>query len=211
MILQYRLDDTILTSLQSRGVQPRHGPLILLSQNLVRKPNLRLVTRIKHRKCRLERHATPDIHAQTRTALDPTIAALRSAGQRAIVDVLAGDVELSSPNGEGECRKSGRAGEGVAAAGAACGGGGTGDLAVVGRDDGRGQVDEGGARVGDAVDGGGGEVVVADGVAGGREGPVARVRVDGRVGDGAGVFGGVDEAKVVGALCLVEMAISGCR
>jgi len=182
-------------------VQPRSGPLILLIQNLVRKSNLRLVTCIKHGKRRLERHSSPDIHAETRTALDPTITVRRAGCQRAIVDVLAGDVELGGPNRKGERWEVRRAGEGETTTGAACGGSGARDLAVVGGDDGRGEVDEGGARVGDAVDGRGGEIVIPNGVARRREGPVARIRVDGRVGDGAGVFGGVDETEVVSSLC----------
>lgn len=71
------------------------------------------------------------------------------------------------------------------------------DIGVVGGNDGGGQVDEGGAGVSNAGDGGVDKVVVTNTVAGGGELPVAGQLGHGGVGEVTGVSGAVDEAKVV--------------
>lgn len=75
--------------------------------------------------------------------------------------------------------------------------GGARDIGVVGGNDSGGQVDEGGACVSNADNGGVDKVVVTDTVAGGGELPVAGQLGHGGVGEVTGVSGAVDEAKVV--------------
>ena len=71
-------------------------------------------------------------------------------------------------------------------------------MLIVDGDDLGGEVEEGGAGVGDAGDGGGGEGG-ADAGTGRGECPVAWGGVHGGGGDRGGVFGGVDVVEVVGA------------
>ena len=72
-------------------------------------------------------------------------------------------------------------------------------MGVVCGDDGIGEEEEGGTRVGDSRDGRGYGVAGADRVAGGGKAPKSLAVVDGGVGDVARVFGVVNVAKVVGA------------
>ncbi len=98
---------------------------------------------------------------------------------------------------ESDGRQSSRAGEDVAAVG--LGVGGSRNLGVVCGDDDVREEEEGSSGVGNGLDGGGDGGAGADSVAGGGEAPEALAVVDGGVGDGAGVFGVVDVAEVVGA------------
>jgi hypothetical protein len=77
-----------------------------------------------------------------------------------------------------------------------------GDLGVVSVDCSVGHQDQSGAGVGDAGEAAGGVDRRADFIGGGGEFPEAVGGGDGRVGDGAGVFGGVGVAEVVGAVSL---------
>jgi hypothetical protein len=144
----------------------------------------------------LEEDVAKDRELKTVVGLDTSEALSPASGSE--VNVAAGDDESLAVDGDVEVGESGGAGEDVAALVAVvrC----AGDARVVVVDDVVGEEEEGGAGIGDggadgAAAGGGG----ADAVAAGVELPEAVGAVDGGVGDGSGVFGAVDEAKVVGA------------
>lgn len=144
-------------------------------------------------KLALEEDVTEDGKTDTAVGLETTEAL--GAGDAAIVHVGAGNGELGATDDGGEAGEGGGAREDVTALGAAVGG--TGDLGVVGVDDGVVEEEEGGAGVSDGVDGLGDGGAGADGVAVSGEAPVAFAAVGVDVGDAAGVLGAVDEAKVV--------------
>ena len=134
----------------------------------------------------LEEDVSKDAEADPVVRLDASEARRAARLHRRVVDVLAGDAELYAVEGEAKVWGRGRAREDVSAVGRAVGS--AGDLCVVGFDDGGGQVQEGGARVGDAVDGRLGLAAGADRVPGEAELPPPLAGVDVGVGDAARVL-----------------------
>lgn len=150
---------------------------------------------IKDNKGSLEGNITKDVDTDTRAALETTEAAGGAGGDGTKVEVVTGDNDAGGADTKSEVGQGPAAGEDVAAGRGAVGG--ARDLGPVGADDGGGEVEQGGAGVGDAVQGGGLEGAGADGVAGRGELPEALAGGDGGVGDGTGIGGGIDETKVV--------------
>lgn len=191
--------------LPSHRIHPNPPPSPLppqypLPQHLPRPPNPRHLPPLKNHKRRLQHRIPKDIHPQPPTTLQPPKTHLTPPRHRRIRhNPRRHRHPRRRPNPNHKVRRLGVARKHHAAVRLARVDG-AGDFAVVGADDGVREVEEGGARVGDAGERGGGEVG-ADAVARGGEGPVAGGGVDGGVGDGGGVFGGVDVAEVVGSFC----------
>jgi hypothetical protein len=141
----------------------------------------------------LEENVTEDGDTGTGAGLETSVAL--GAGDLSVVDVAAGDGELAATDDGGEAGESGGAGENVTTL--AVGVLGTGDLGVVGVDDVVGEEHEGGSGVGNGGVRAGDSSAAADRVAGGGELPEAVSVVDGDVGDGTGVLGGVNVTEVV--------------
>ena len=115
---------------------------------------------------------------------------------RCVADIASRDNGPVGANAEGDTGKCGAARENVTTLLLRVLG--TRNLAVVGSDDGGGEVEERGASVGDGVDAAARKGTRADGITVAGEFPEAVAGLDIDVGDRAGVFGCVDEAKVVG-------------
>ena len=171
---------------------------------LLRKTKARSRARVlKHHVATLEKNVAKDGKPEIGICLDATKACARACVRRSEVDQLAGHSLNDSANDDGEVGWCGAAREDVAA-------GllvelGAGERAVVGVGDGLVDVDEGGARVHDTVDGrlGGCSGLGSDCVACCLEAPEAPTGVGSDVGDRASVFAGVDETEVVAAWCAV--------
>lgn len=142
----------------------------------------------------LERDVAEDVDADAGAGLDAAEAGAAAVG--GVVDVGAGDDDAGGADAEGEVGQGRAAGEHVAAGRVVVLG--PRDLRPVGADDGAGEVQKGCAGVGDAVDAARLEGAAAHGVAGRAKLPETLARAHCRVCDGAGVLGGVDEAKVIG-------------
>lgn len=176
-------------------------------QILLRKPHPNLSPlMLKHNQPRLQRHPTPNINPHLSTALNPPKARIRPQRRGPVVDKLARNRKLLISHAKNKRRRRRAAGKDIAAVGARVES--AGDGLVVGVGDGRGQIQEGGAGVGDALDGLGDPGLGSHGVARGGPEPVAGVTDasaggsgDFGVGEVAGVLGGVDEAEVVGSFC----------
>lgn len=150
----------------------------------------------------LQEDVTEDGEAEARVALDTAVAGGAAGGDGGVVDDGAGHDGIVGADGDGEVGQGGGAVEDVAAILRALLS--AGDLLVVGSDDIGGEHHEGGAGVGNTLDGGAGGA--ADLVAIRGEHPEALRAVDGLVGNGAGVLGAVDEAEVIGAGSVVLQA-----
>lgn len=107
-------------------------------------------TAVKDHKRRLKSNIAEDIDTQSTAALDSSEASGAGSRDLSVVDVSWGDGELAASDAKGEAGDGRAAGEGVAAVVAVVGG--PGDLSVVGRHDGAGQVQESSAGVGDVCD-----------------------------------------------------------
>lgn len=179
------------------GTQPHPCRPFSLHQRFVRPAKSRRVFAIEHDKGRLEGDVAKDIDAEPAAALQAAKARRRAGRDALVVEIGRRDRDSgrSDAKRQGGQRRGAR--EHVTAVGPAVGG--ARDLTVVGRYDGRRQVQQRGARVGNARDGVGREARRADGVARRCPGPVARTGIDGHVRELSRVFGLVDEAKVVGA------------
>ena len=180
-------------SLQHQHGQKRNtkqASLSLVRESNPRRP-LRLVENDKHA---LEEDIPQNIEPDPRVGLDA--AETQPAADGRVSDVGAGHDERPAADDEGEVRQGGGAGVDVAALGVVVAR--AGDSVVVGRDNVLGQVEEGGARVGDAVaQVAAGRRVAANAVPARGEFPEAVARRHGDVGDGARVLGRVDVAEVV--------------
>ena len=186
-------------SLSLTLVQPlQSSPLpITHLRSLGRKAKLWRRSAAEHDELALEEDVTVDREPDARITLDTTKALRARRVGRRVVDVAAGHDGAVGADAERDAGQRGAAGKDVTTVRRRVGG--AGHLAVVGGDDGGGEVEERGAGVGDGVDAAAGEGAGADGVSVAGEFPEAVAGVDVYVGDGAGVLGGVDEAKVVGS------------
>lgn len=127
----------------------------------------------------LEEDVAEDREAQARVTLDTAEAGGAARGERGVVDQVAGDDGVVAADGNSEVRQGGGAGNGVATCGRVLLG--TGDLLVVGGDDVVVKHHQGGAGVGNALDGATGGA--ADLVTIGGEHPEALGAVDVGVGN----------------------------
>ena len=119
----------------------------------------------------LERNIAEDVDADGAAVLETTEAGRAALGDRAVVDVRSGDGDARAADAESEAGEGARAGEDIAAISIAVGR--TGNLLVVGLDDAEGEVEQGGAGIGNARDAAGGERAAANRVAGRGPGPVS--------------------------------------
>ncbi len=119
----------------------------------------------------LERNITEDVDADGAAVLETTEAGRAAFRDRAVVDVGSGDGDARTADAEGKAGEGARAGEDVTAIRVAVGR--SGDLLVVGLDDAEGEVEQGGAGIGDARDAAGGERAAANRVAARGPGPVS--------------------------------------
>lgn len=144
----------------------------------------------------LEEDVAEDVEPDARVVLDTAEAGAGAGGDGGVVDVLARHGLSDTADGDGEGGQGSTAREDVATLGVVVLS--AADLGVVSLDDGRVNVDQSCASVDDGVN------LIADGgaradlVAGGSEAPETLAVVDGNVGDGTSVLGGVDEAEVIG-------------
>lgn len=144
----------------------------------------------------LEEDVAEDVEPDARVVLDTAEAGAGAGGDGGVVDVLAGHGLSDTADGDGEGRQGSTAREDVATLGVVVLS--AADFGVVGLDDGSVNVDQSCASVDDGVN------LIADGgaradlVAGGSEAPETLAVVDGNIGDGTSVLGGVDKAEVVG-------------
>lgn len=144
----------------------------------------------------LEEDVAEDVEADALVGLDAAEAGAGAGGDGGVVDELSGNGLGDAADGDGEVGKSGRAGEYVTTLSAVDLG--AADLRVVGAGNGRVDVDQSCASVNNAIDAGLDGSGSADGVAVSGEAPETLAVVDGHVGDGTSVLGGVDEAEVIG-------------
>lgn len=170
----------------------------LCINSLFRCPSEAQVTAVKHNEGGFQRNITKDIDTNSSAALQAAEASSACAVGRRKVHVLARDGDGGTPNAKGEVWQRSGALEGITTLGIVVLG--TADLGVVGVDDVVIEEKQRGASVGNTGDGLSLERTAADGVAGRREAPEAFAVVNGCVGDGAGVLGTVDVAKVVLAI-----------
>ena len=145
----------------------------------------------------LEEDIAKNVNADPGTGLETTEAGGASGVGGGVIEVAAGDDGAVGADAESQTGESGGAGEYVAAVGVGILR--AGHLAVVGRHDSSRGVDEGGASIGDGVDGRGSESARSDGIAGAGEFPEALSGGDWNVGDRTGVLGRVDETEIVSA------------
>lgn len=144
---------------------------------------------VENSKDALEEDVAEDVEANAGVGLDAA-EALRARDRRK-VHVAARDRENLATDRDVEVGECGAAAEDVTTLCAVVGG--AGNLLVVGGHDGRGQVEERGAGVGNRVtDAAGRGITGADGVATSGELPEAVGGVDWNVGDGAGVLRAID-------------------
>lgn len=172
-------------SLINHSTRP-HNFTSYLDADLVREADPRGARQLVNNILALQEDIAKDAEPNTIVGLDTAEASRRASLDRGVVDVLSRDALLDAVEGEAEVGQGGRAREHVAAVGGAVGG--AGHFSVVGLDDGGGEVQERGARVGDAVDGRLGLGAGADRVTREGELPPALAGVDVDVGDGARVL-----------------------
>lgn len=149
----------------------------------------------------LEEDVAEDVESDARVVLDSAEAGAGAAGDRGVVDELAGHGLSDAANGDGEAGQGSTAWEDVAALSAVVLS--ATDLGVVGLDNGGVDIDESCAGVDDTVDRAADSCRSADLVTGSSEAPEALAVVNRDVGDGSSVLRGVNEAEVVGTGSMV--------
>lgn len=178
-----------------RNATPLNGQL---RESLGSPADARGAGAIEDNESSLESNITENVDANAGAGLQTTEASGAAISDGTVVHVGGRNSNASRANTEGEGGEGSRAGEDVATVGRAAGR--SRDLGVVGSDDGGGEVEKGGAGIGDTRDAGGGEGVGADLVSGRGEHPVLGLS-DSGVGDGASVLGRVNGTESVGTSC----------